>query len=137
MRRGVGSVPLGAILMWRQGNVEVQLEGVNVLLRQRRDDTVTKETITRSQEQNIRGAMQQMRTLGGAKEEEVAGAPIILANHKGSIKAFHNVCSHRAAKLVAASMAAPSGYPAGGLPVTITTRPSASSPADSPYVLAG
>ena len=76
VRRGVVSVPLGSILMWRQGNVEVQLEGVNVLLRQRRDDTVTKETIKRSQEQNIRGAMQQMRTLGGAKEEEVAGAPI-------------------------------------------------------------
>ena len=76
VRRGVVSVPLGSILMWRQGNVEVQLEGVNVLLRQRRDDTVTKETIKRAQEQNIRGAMQQMRTLGGAKEEEVAGAPI-------------------------------------------------------------
>jgi len=31
---------------------------------------------------------------------ELAGLPLFAANHKGTIKAFHNVCRHRGAKLV-------------------------------------
>jgi phenylpropionate dioxygenase-like ring-hydroxylating dioxygenase large terminal subunit len=31
---------------------------------------------------------------------QIAGAPIILANDKGTIRAFHNVCRHRGAQLV-------------------------------------
>lgn len=30
----------------------------------------------------------------------VGGAPVVLANDKGTIRAFHNVCSHRGAQLV-------------------------------------
>ena len=37
---------------------------------------------------------------GDVTPSQVADSPIILANYKGSIRAFHNVCSHRAAKLV-------------------------------------
>ncbi|KAJ8603772.1 hypothetical protein CTAYLR_000328 [Chrysophaeum taylorii] len=35
---------------------------------------------------------------------EIAGAPLFAVNHKGTIKAYHNVCRHRGAKLVDRSM---------------------------------
>ena len=35
---------------------------------------------------------------------KVAGTGVILANHKGSIKAFHNVCRHRGASLSSVSL---------------------------------
>ena len=37
---------------------------------------------------------------GDVAPAEVAGMPIVIANDKGTIRAFHNVCSHRGAKLV-------------------------------------